>query len=209
MIQFGDKANVRVVVGRYHDNYTKGFSPFSLDANDNRVTFSYQAIELNSDPTKKFTIGAAYHHLANESVMKGHDKTGKEYGDKDLNLWEIGLGYRFDKNFKLSGAYARNASGDVTSKHRQSWHVTMNYKGADAKKQGSWGSYLSYRHLGYYATIFPTYNTGYGGAKGWQLGVQYTVLPNVLTTFEYWLGKNMLNDDKRQDTIFARAEIFF
>ena len=207
MIKFGDKANVKIMVGRYYDNYTRGFMPFS----GNNAAASYQGIEINSDPNQKFTIGAAYHRLANKAVLAG-DPAGinKNYNDDKLSIWEIGLGYRFDKNFKLSGAYAKNTCGDVASKHLQSWHVTMNYKGASAKDQGSWGAYLSYRHLGYYATVLPTYNTGDPGAKGWQLGVQYTVLPNVLTTFEYWLGNNMLKgNEPRQDTIFARAEIFF
>ncbi len=207
MIKYGDKANVKLMVGRYYENYTGGFTPFS----GNNAAASYQGIEINSDPNQKFTVGAAYHRLANKSVLSTHRyKAGVPvYGDDTLDIFELGLGYRFDKNFRLSGAYAGNRSGNVDKKHRQSWHLTLNYKGADPKVQGSWGAYASYRHLGYYATVLPTYNTGDPGAKGYQLGVQYTVLPNILTTFEYWLGKNMLNNDARQDTIFARAEIFF
>ncbi len=215
MIKYGDKANVKIMIGRYHDNYTNG--PLSNNqVTGNIATASYQGIEINSDPNQKFTIGAAYHHFVNKDALRNHqllDHLGvpvaRTYGDDSLDIYELGLGYRFDKNFRLSGAYAANPSGEVDKKHRQSWHLTLNYKGADPKIQGSWGAYASYRHLGSYATILPTYNTGDPGAKGYQLGVQYTVLPNILTTFEYWLGKNMLNNDARQDTIFARAEIFF
>ncbi len=216
MIKYGDKANVKIMIGRYHDNYMGGFMPFSNAAGANTITASYQGIEVNSDPNQKFTVGAAYHHFVNKDLLRNHRYLinpgvpgPKAYGDDSLDIYELGLGYRFDKNFRLSGAYAANPSGEVDKKHRQSWHVTLNYKGADPKVQGSWGAYASYRHLGYYATIFPTYNTGYPGEKGGQIGLQYTVLPNVLTTFEYWLGKDMLNNDARRDTIFARAEIFF
>ena len=44
--------------------------------------------------------------------------------------------------------------------------------------------------------------------KGFNVGVQYTLLKNVLTMVEYYNGKNIINDNK-QDTIFARAEIYF
>ena len=212
MIQFGNKANIKIMVGRYHDNYTDNPLSYTNWADPTNptglTTASYQGIELNSDPTKKFTIGAAYHHFATRD-LETHQLDGVvPYGDDALNIWEVGLGYRFDKNTRLSGAYAKNTGGDVDTKYRQAWTAQFNYKGADYNKQGSWGAFVAYRHLGHYAAVFPTYNSIFTGSKGVQVGVQYTFLKNILGTVEYYNGKNILND-RRQDTVFARAEIFF
>ena len=214
MVQFGDKANVKLMAGRYHDNYAD--TPLSYKDwtdPDNPVGFttaSYAGIELNSDPTKKFTIGAAYHHFTTGD-LKANTLNGaiaKEYNDDALNIWEIGMGYRFDKNTKLSGAFARNSSGDSETKYRQAWSVQFDYKGADRKKPGSWGAFAAYRHLGNYASVFPTYNSMWVGQKGWNIGVKYAVLENILAIVEYYNGKNIMNDN-HQDTFFIRSEIYF
>ena len=125
-----------------------------------------------------------------------------------MNIYELGLGYRFDKNFKLSGAYAGNPSGEVAKKFRQAWHVTLNYKGVDMKDRGSWGAFLAYRHLGNYAAVFPTYNSMFTGQKGYNIGVQYVPVTNVITYLEYYVGRG-LERNRRQDTVFARAELYF
>ena len=206
MIKFGNKANVKLLVSRYDTTDTVGVG-----------TASYQAIELNSDPNQKFTAGLGYHHFSTKDLKganlwnsfdgKWVDENGT-YNDEQCNIWSVGLGYRFDKNTRLSGAYAKNTSGDLETKFRQSWNVQFDYKGANPKQQGSWGAFLAYRHLGNFVSLVPTYNSMGGGQKGFNVGVQYTLLKNVLTMFEYYTGKS-LTTDKRQDTIFARAEIYF
>ena len=211
MVQFGDKANVKLMAGRYHDNYAgTAFSTSQVDPNA-ITTASYQGIEINSDPNKKFTIGAAYHRFSNKRDFRAHtleDGKNKAYNADAMNIWEVGMGYRFDKNTKLSGAFARNSSGDSETKYRQSWSVQFDYKGADRKKPGSWGAFAAYRHLGNYASVFPTYNSMWVGQKGWNIGVKYAVLENILAIVEYYNGKNLLNDN-HQDTFFIRSEIYF
>ena len=203
-VVFGDKASLKLVAARYYDNYTGGAFPLS------RGTASYQSIEVNSDPHQKFTIGAAYHHVANKAAMRSHTVDGphKPYGADSMNIWTVGTGYRFDKNVALSGAYAKNTQGDVESKLRTAWSAELDYKGADPTDQGSWGAYLAYRHLGDYGIMFPTYNAIFTGQKGWQLGVRATVLKNVVATFEYFDGKD-ISTDLKQNTVFARVEAFF
>ena len=201
LVQFGNKANVRLMVARYDTNNT------GLNAG----TASYQSIELNSDPNQKFTIGAGYHHFSTRDLKAFPDPDGvpdRFYNAEQYNVWVVGMGYRFDQNTKLSGAFARNTSGDFETKHRQAWNVQFDYKGADKSKPGSWGAFVAYRHIGAYASICPTYNSMWLNQKGLNVGVQYTLLKNVLGMFEYYNGKNILTD-KRQDTIFTRVEIYF
>ena len=223
-IQFGDKANIKLLVSRYDDSANR--SDFTVDkglegaqgpgvTDINPVTtVSYQAIELNSDPTQKFTYGLGYHHYAsgsfkNRALFNNYDNSfGKAYNDEELNIWSVGLGYRFDKNTRLSGAYASNTSGDVERKYRQAWSVQFNYKGVNAKDVGSWGAFAAYRHLGNFASIVPTYNSMFSGQKGWQVGVQYALFKNIVGMLEYYNGKNLVTD-KRQDTIFGRVELYF
>ena len=221
-VQFGDKANIKLLVSRYNESDTRG--GFTVDKDlvqgagvtdiNPVTTVSYQAIELNSDPTQKFTYGLGYHHYAsgnfkNRALFNNYNNTtGKAYNDEELNIWSIGLGYRFDKNTRLSGAYATNTSGDVERKFRQAWSVQFNYKGVNAKDVGSWGAFVAYRHLGNYASVVPTYNSMFSGQKGVQVGVQYALFQNIVGMLEYYNGKNLVTD-KRQDTIFGRVELYF
>ena len=200
-VQFGNKANVRLTAGRY-----------KIGARDDNEldmgTESYASIEVNSDPNQKFTAGAGYHYFANNAKLRAQVVDGRQYNDKSINIWTVGLGYKFDKNVALTGAYARNTKGDIESKHRTAWFAQLSYKGADPKDKGSWGAFLAYRHLGDYASIAPTYDSIANSQKGAQLGFSYTFLPNIVGQLEYYLGKN-IHDNDRQDTIFSRVSLYF
>ncbi len=126
-IQFGDKANVKLLVARYDAG---------LMGDETLKTVSMQGIELNSDPTKKFKFGASFHHVTNKADMKNNLDFGK-YNAENMNIWALGLRYSFDKNFSLSGSYARNSSGDSETKQRQAWNAQLNYKGTDIADPGS------------------------------------------------------------------------
>ena len=136
LVKFGNKANVKLMVARVgNDNHAFN----NIDGVSRVGTGSYQSIEINSDPNQKFTIGAAYHHFATRDLnaINDPDVVGRTYNADQLNIWEVGLGYRFDKNAKLFGAFARNCSGDFETKHRQAWNIEFDYKGVDASKPGS------------------------------------------------------------------------
>ena len=96
----------------------------------------------------------------------------------------------------------------LETKHRQAWNVQFDYKGADKSKPGSWGAFVAYRHIGAYASICPTYNSMWTGRKGVNFGVNFVPMKNVKAYVEYYNGKNLFND-KRQDTVFGRVELFF
>ena len=197
-VQFGDKANVKLLGARYNAG---AISDGSIK------TVSMMGIELNSDPTKKFTYGANYHYVTNKADMKKLPG----YNAENMSIWAVGAGYRFDKNVRLFGTYARNTAGDTETKHRQAWSVQLDYKGADINAPGSWGAFVAYRHLGELASLVPTYNSmaaGERSRKGVNFGITYAPLKNIKTYLEYYVGKNLVND-RRQDTIFGRVEMYF
>ncbi len=201
-VQFGDKANVKLLVARYDVSpFTTHYDDFGNIVTDLH-TVSMQGIELNSDPTKKFTYGAGYHHVSNKADLK------KMYGAENMNIWSVGAGYRFDKNVRLFGTYAGNTSGEVARKYREAWAVQLDYKGSDISKPGSWGAFVAYRHLGQYASLIPTYNSMWTGCKGVNFGVNFVPLKNIKTYLEYYVGRN-LGNDRRQDTVFGRVELYF
>ena len=204
-VQFGNKANVKLLVARYDAApLTEHYDNAGNTVHDLK-TVSMAGIELNSDPTKKFTYGANYHYIANKADMKA---LADNYNAENMNIWAVGMGYRFDKNTKLFGTYARNASGDSETKHRQAWAVQFDYKGSDISKPGSWGAFVAYRHLGKYASIVPTYNSMFTDKKGVNFGVNFVPLKNIKAYVEYFTGKGVTSD-KRQDTVFGRVELYF
>ena len=200
LVKFGNKANVKLMAARV--------------GNDNHAfatgTASYQSIEINTDPNQKFTAGAAYHHFATRDLnaLPDPDVVGRTYNADQLNIWEVGMGYRFDKNAKLFGAYAQNCSGDYERKHRQGWNIEFDYKGVKASEPGSWGAFVAYRHLGNYGVIAPTYNTMWNNQKGFNCGVQFAPLKNVVAMVEYFKGKEITTDND-QSIFFTRVEMYF
>ena len=194
-VQFGNKAYLRLTGGRYKGGAIDG-------------TSSYWSVEASTDPNKKFSIGAGYHHFENKKEMTVKAIDGVNYNAKNLGIWAVGAAYRFDKNVRLSGAYAQNTKGDVSSKYRRAWFAQLDYKGADPKDKGSWGAFLAYRHLGELAAVVPTYDSIASGQKGAQIGLAYTILPNIVGQVEYYLGKRIENNN-RQNTIFSRVSLYF
>ena len=198
-VVFGNKAQLKLFAGRYHN-------PDENLLDDK--TFTLMGIEVDTDRSKKFTAGAAYYHLANEEAFKNVNLDGKDYNAKKASIWEVGLGYRFDKNFALNGAYAQNTSGDIDTKHRRAWSAELDYKGAKLNEVGSFGLYAAYRHIGNYAVLAPTYNVGARDNKGWSVGAKYTIMQNVFLMAEYFDGKQLSTDLKKKE-IFTRVEMYF
>ena len=219
-LTFGNKVKATLTVGR-----SKKYDQFGVDPDDaGSKTGSYQAIEIYNDRADKFTWGLAFHRWSNKTVMRGDASTSA------VNIWEVGLGYKFDKNLSLHGAYSRTNSPvgepavppdpaqSATSFSKRAWSIELDYKGADPSDKGSWGAFLAYRQLGSYAVIAPTYDAMGSGAKGVELGIDYVFAKNVMGTFKYFFGKTMQDeydtdpDDAMQSsayTIFGELNFFF
>ena len=217
-ITFGNKVKATLTAGR-SARYD------SLDVNPNAVptvTGSYQAIEIYNDRTDKWTWGVGFHRWANQKTLS------EAVCASAINIWDIGLGYKFDKNFSVNGAYAWTTSpvGDpnlpagplesATPQSKRAWSIEFDYKGADPADKGSWGAFIAYRELGHYAVIAPTYDAMGAGNKGVELGVDYVFDKNVMGTLKYFFGKEFQDEYDNNDpplspvyTLFGELNFFF
>ena len=192
-VSFGNLVKAKVQAGRLST------SPRTKTFGD---TANYQSIGLQYE-TEKLTAGAGYYRL-------GSDDLGSRYGvkaDKDkLNIWSLNGAYHFDKNVALTGAYAYSSDID---RYKKSGQVSLEYKGADEADKGSWGAYVSYRHLG--DSAFLATDDGVQRlTKGIELGTSYTLWKNVVLSAKYFNGKTLEKkaDDKVQK-LFGRVEFLF
>ncbi|MBQ7516142.1 MAG: S-layer homology domain-containing protein [Schwartzia sp.] len=207
-VVFGKDVKVSLAAARYNmTNYgafTHGGNgegngmPGSYRGNRTN-TASYLGFEVYNDRAKKFTWGLGYHHLRNKAQFNDV-VTG--IGKNNINIFDIGLGYKFDKNLNLTAAYAQasGAKGEFDeSKYKRSYAFQLNYKGAKASKVNSWGAFLAYRHLGDFSTIHPTakeFGPMNGGEKGWEIGLSWTPFKNVLGKVQYFAGKEIYSSNK-------------
>ncbi len=200
-VSFGSTVKATVQAGR--------LSSTPIDHNNSKFedTANYQSIGLQYD-NGKLVAGAGYYRLGSadfkDPVLATDYKLKTATNDK-VNIWALNGAYRFDDNVMLSGAYAHNKD----SIYKKSGQVSLEYKGADAADKGSWGAYLSYRHLGG-ASFLPTTDGVQALTKGIELGTSYTMWKNVILSAKYFKGKTLEKkaDDKVQQ-IFGRVEFLF
>ena len=168
-------------------------------------TASYQGVALNGTAGKLYG-GAAYRHF--ESDLFKHVDGFKKDAD-EANIWSVGAGYKFDKNWNLYGAYAKNekAEADATAHN-----IQLNYKGAQKANKGSWGAYTAYRYMGQNVAFAPTYETflsaGVNNVKGWEVGTEYVPFTNVTAAAYYFNGKQLEND-RDAELLFGRVNFWF
>ena len=166
---------------------------------------NYQGIALNGTAGKLYG-GAAYRHF-NSNVFK--QTTGFEKNTDEANIWSVGAGYTFDKNWNLYGAYAKNekAENDATAHN-----IQLNYKGAQKANKGSWGAYTAYRYMGQNVAFAPTYETflgnGVNNVKGWEVGTEYVPFTNVTAAAYYFNGKKLDNNNDAE-LLFGRVNFWF
>ena len=177
---------------------------------DTAGTGSYIGLEIYNDRAKKFNWGLGWQQVRSDENNEFANMNGS-----NINIWDLGLGYKFDKNVNLTGVYAwatgigsqsgiqtegmLNAVNGDQNKFKSTWAVQLNYKGAKKEKRGSWGAFVAYRHLGDWATIHPTAKENgamTGGEQGFEIGVHYTFDKNILGKVQYFNGKELASDNK-------------
>ena len=169
---------------------------------------TYWAVEANY-ANGKWDAGVGYHN-----VLATH--TYQDGDNNSFRIADLGVGYAFDKNVKLTGDYAKGSSQNkVKNAANNAYSIQLNYKGADAADAGSWGAYVAYRQLAPFATLVPTYDfkAGYAGfytLKGWEIGADYAIDKNIVATAKYFNGKDTAktNDDKATG-VFTRVDFLF
>ena len=206
----GNKVKGTVTVGRYN------FDPDNAEdwqaTKEYGSTGSYVGVELYNDREDKITWGVGYHHIQHRKYYNDiYNDTGKDAA----NIWDVGLGWQFDKNFNLNGAYAWNTTTDEArtgNGSKRAWTVELDYKGADPADKGSWGAFVAYRKLGAQAVLAPTYDAIGQGQKGVEMGFDYVPMKNFMATFKYFTGKDMNApgvSDNSANTFFSELNFFF
>ncbi|MCI6231723.1 MAG: putative porin [Selenomonas sp.] len=222
-LTFGNDLKASLYAGRIDLSDSKAVKAQSVansenfDADD---TANIQGITLQySNPAKsKLSGGAAYYHVnsnaftgLNDSKINGAKTTGigvnySDSNDEDTaNIWSLNAAYNFDGVSKLSASYANNTSADNLN---HSWQALYNYKGAQAENKGTWGAYAGYRYLGTYSSLFGTQDAQTVGAKGWEIGANYTPFKNVVATAKYFSGEG-IESGRDADTLWGRVEFLF
>ena len=193
-------------------NYTNASDSYKKD--DAKDTASIQGITFQyaNAAKSKLSGGVGYYHL-NSDAFKGLQdyqvNSGVQYADNNTkdsaDIWTAYGTYKFDNTSSLTGAYAQNTKADNLAKSAQAFY---NYKGAQAANKGTWGAYAGYRYLGTNASIFATEDAQTVGAKGWEIGANYTPFKNVVATAKYFNGKG-ISSDRDVDALWGRVEFKF
>ena len=187
---------------------TAGLADGIVLSADNKNEATYWAVEANY-ANGKWDAGVGYHN-----VLATH--TYQDGDNNSFRIADLGVGYAFDKNVKLTGDYAKGSSQNkVKNAANNAYSIQLNYKGADAADAGSWGAYVAYRQLAPFATLVPTYDFKAGSAgfytlKGWEIGADYAIDKNIVATAKYFNGKDTekTNDDKATG-VFTRVDFLF
>jgi hypothetical protein len=209
-VTFGKDFKTTLTVGRYNfDNeVSTNYAPWSDGATTS--TASYQALAFAYNAGKKFSAGLEYHHLSGIGSTTTIVDTGKQYGANTANIWEVGMNYKFTPTFNLDLAYAKNTQGSLDGKFNKAYNVAFNYKGATPANKGSFGVFAAYRYLGQTAGLSPTFDGIKNGQKGWEVGTSYTFAQNIVGTFKYFNGKDLVSTgDTNASKLFANLDFFF
>ena len=189
---------------------TAGLSDRIAKSADNKNEATYWAVEANY-ANGKWDAGVGYHNVLATHTYQGGDNSS-------FRIADLGVGYAFDKNVKLTGDYAKGSSQNLKENAaNNAYSIQLNYKGADAADAGSWGAYVAYRQLAPFATLVPTYDfkAGYEGfytLKGWEIGADYTFAKNIVATAKYFNGKDTGADrgtDDKATGVFTRVDFMF
>jgi len=163
-VQPGDRkvSSVYADAPTYAINSANSFNMFGVDAgykfNDNAV---FYAAYYNSRLSNAYVAISPY----------GSGSTGLpvySQGNATVNIWELGLGYKFNDCFKAAANYARRANqtdyeANTLNYGASSWVVRFDWKAADVSTPGTFDAYASYGRIGRSAQINSTYNDGNTG----------------------------------------------
>lgn len=176
----------------------------------NAGSATYWAVEADY-AQGKWDAGLGYRNVgATKTLQKNNeDKTS-------FHVIDLGVGYAFDKNVKLTGDYAWGPSQNLKENAaNNAYSIQLNYKGADAADAGSWGTYVAYRQLAPFASFAATYDhtagaAGFNTLKGWEIGADYTFAKNIIATAKYFNGKDTAVTTKDKATgVWTRVDFLF
>lgn len=173
---------------------------------ENNKSATYWAVEANY-ANGKWDAGLGYRNVGATNTLQDTNKTS-------FHVVDLGVGYAFDKNVKLTGDYAWGPSVDDNVANN-AYSIQLNYKGADAADAGSWGTYVAYRQFAPFAAFATTYDIkkgadGFMTLKGWEIGADYTFAKNIIASAKYFNGKDTAVTTKDKVTgVWTRVDFLF
>jgi hypothetical protein len=132
-------------------------------------------------------------------------------GDDTAKVWEAGFTTKFSPNWSLSSSYGASDADD----ENKAYYAEFGYKGADKKKVGSYGAWVNYRHLETLASPKATFDGAYTtysqllGAKGYEVGFNYTPALNTVLRVKYADLKPIVDTLGNDKTKFYQAQVEF
>jgi len=177
-----------------------GYRPVGNELTANPSNVFYAGVDYNLNENKGFNGGLRFFRYSNTS-----------WGSDDKsNVWQVRLGYKFDRSSMLKGFYAHANKDNGVSGQKKSYSIEYDYKGAQAANKGTWGAWLAYRHLGANATPAGTWDVNHAGYKGWEIGANYTFMKNIIGTLRYGHNKGISTlGSIKSNEFFGRVEWLF
>jgi hypothetical protein len=167
---------------------------------------------LSYAASKATTLNGGYYQF------KDKDNSGYLTGattDDTMKVWEAGFKTQVAPNWSLSGSYGKSDADTEDS----AYYAEIGYKGADKKKVGSYGAWVNYRNLEANAAPKTTLDGAYTslgqqgyGAKGYELGFNYTPVLNTVLRVKYANLKPATDNTiytEKQNFYQAQVEFFF
>lgn len=219
-VSFGsDVFKTTVQAGRFNTNRNG-----TTEADMDKTTADYYSVQFKYNQDK-WTAQAEWYlfddyykeTVIGKDAFVGHQDglSSYDFNADELNLWFVGLGYKFDDNLKLAAQYAENTNGDGYDKYglvkgdeSKAYNVELTYKAFDTKDPGSWDAFVAYRYVGAMASIAPVYKGAWADQKGIEFGVEFVPAENVLATLKYFDGKD-ISTDKDASKFFGQLELQF
>lgn len=160
----------------------------------------------------KWDAGVGYRNFGATVTEQDTNKTS-------FHVVDLGVGYAFDKNVKMTADYAwgpglSKDNEDNNGYAKNAYNVQLNYKGANAADAGSWGAYVAYRSLAPFASFAATYDFcgQMKSAQGWEIGADYAFAKNIVATAKYFTGKDntvRTGNDNGYNGVFTRVDFLF
>ncbi|MBP2627469.1 MAG: omp-alpha 6 [Firmicutes bacterium] len=190
--------------------------PFIWDTGDQDRGANVSILNLSWSPNKNWTVtGASLYSHSHYYPYK---------------IFSLGVKGHFE-DWTLIAEAARNTSnqrfGDeqYNSFDKSAWLSTLWYKGADKRKEGSWGAFIDYRDIGSraldgrlstleeLATPKSDSNSLYGywhtGVKGFGIGFNYAVDKNVILTATLKQLKTKETNAKYTNLLYVKMDFAF
>ena len=158
---------------------------------------SFQGLSLYYAPTGRFNTALGFYRVTNRTGLS-ENYAGGLYKDTDADIWNIGIGGNLSDRLRFEAGYAWNTQGEISSTYKHAYNLGLFYGNADQHYAGSFTLYGAYRYIAQAAVLAPTYEGAAYGLRGWEIGGQYAIAPNILGTLRYFKGRQVMADEESE-----------